>query len=147
MVRVKPGPRLGLFLLLLATLLVASLLRHSRLELAWSDRHQLAVMPSSEPALLRRFPDPTVVRVGHNYYAYGTTINYLNLPVLQSRDLLTWTARASNDPNRWWLNDAMPTTGSWSRIKRLVGVHWVDVGATCHSSRPLLLGGLLFTRC
>lgn len=119
-VRVKPGPRLGLFLLLLATLLVASLLgafparaRVERPAPVGSDAFKASLPYSGD------FPDPTVVRVGHNYYAYGTTINYLNLPVLQSRDLLTWTARASNDPNRWWLNDAMPTTGSWSRIREV----------------------------
>lgn len=74
------------------------------------------------------FPDPSVLRVGNTFYAYGTTINYLNLPVLSSTDLITWTARATNDPARWWLNDAMPTTGSWSEITqvglRTFGATW-----------------------
>lgn len=65
------------------------------------------------------FPDPSVLRVGNTYYAYGTTINFLNLPVVSSRDLITWTARSSNDPNRWWLNDAMPVTGSWTQISKV----------------------------
>lgn len=74
------------------------------------------------------FPDPSVLRVGNTYYAYGTTINYLNLPVIHSTDLVTWTARATNDPDRWWLNDAMPITGSWSEItqvgRRTFGATW-----------------------
>lgn len=61
------------------------------------------------------FPDPTVLRVGRTYFAYATTIAYLNLPVLTSTDLVHWTARASNDPQgRWFLNDAMPAAAPWA---------------------------------
>jgi hypothetical protein len=74
------------------------------------------------------FPDPSVLRVGNTYYAYGTTINFLNLPVMSSRDLITWTARTSNDPDRWWLNDAMPIAGSWVQTtkvgRRFFGATW-----------------------
>ena len=38
------------------------------------------------------FPDPSVLRVGSTWYAYGTTISSLNLPVMASSDLVHWRA-------------------------------------------------------
>lgn len=39
------------------------------------------------------FPDPTVVRLGSRYVASATTTANLNLPVMTSTDLRTWTPR------------------------------------------------------
>ncbi len=59
------------------------------------------------------FPDPTVWRVGSRYYATSTTIAALNLPLMSSTDLRTWTPKPSSDPDRPWLNDGMDQTPSW----------------------------------
>jgi beta-xylosidase len=58
------------------------------------------------------FPDPSVIRVGPEYYAYSTTSNGLNVPSLSSTDLKTWHARAgtTTDPT----GDALPRTPVWS---------------------------------
>jgi beta-xylosidase len=63
------------------------------------------------------FPDPTVWRVGRRYYAAATTVAALNLPVMTSADLRTWTARSSSDPARPSLNDAMPTPPAWAQTQ------------------------------
>src|SRR5688500_2105368 len=39
------------------------------------------------------FPDPSVVRDGSTYVAFGTATGGAYLPVMTSPDLLTWTAR------------------------------------------------------
>jgi beta-xylosidase len=63
------------------------------------------------------FPDPTVWRVGGRFYAAATTVSALNLPVLTSTDLRTWTTRPANDSATPWLNDALPTAASWARTQ------------------------------
>jgi hypothetical protein len=59
-----------------------------------------------EPAKVytQNFPDPHVLRVGSDYYAYGTGTGGSYLPIMSSRDQVTWVAReayrsgpASND--------------------------------------------------
>lgn len=62
------------------------------------------------------FPDPSVLRVGAQYYAYSTTIAALNLPMTMSTDLRTWVARASADPAQPWLNDAMAGPAAWAQL-------------------------------
>jgi beta-xylosidase len=44
------------------------------------------------------FPDPSVLRVGPVYYAYGTATGGAYLPVLHSTDLRTWTTRSAYAP-------------------------------------------------
>lgn len=61
------------------------------------------------------FPDPTVWRVGGRFYASATSVAALNLPVLTSTDLRTWTTRAASDPAEPWLNDALPSPARWSQ--------------------------------
>jgi beta-xylosidase len=39
------------------------------------------------------FPDPAILKVGRTYFAYGTTISSLNLPVMSSTDLVHWQSR------------------------------------------------------
>jgi hypothetical protein len=65
------------------------------------------------------FPDPSVVRVGSTYYAYGTSTGGAYLPVMTSTDLVTWTARRAYDPgpplnSDPYFNDALPYPAAWS---------------------------------
>lgn len=47
------------------------------------------------PVFDRPFPDPQVLQMGSNYYAYGTTLPWEPqdhlFPILHSRDLVHWT--------------------------------------------------------
>lgn len=71
------------------------------------------------------FADPTVWRAGDRWFAASTNTAGRSLPVLSSTDLTTWVPRASSDPQRPWLNDAMPTGPSWSVTRRLDGrTYW-----------------------
>jgi beta-xylosidase len=60
------------------------------------------------PVFTRDFPDPMVLKVGRDYYAYGTTTAWEPLdhefPILHSRDLVHWR----------YVGDAMTTTPAWS---------------------------------
>lgn len=58
------------------------------------------------------FPDPAVLRVGLNYYAYSTTSGGRNVPVLISSDLKTWRANPGTRANP--SGDALPRTPLWS---------------------------------
>jgi beta-xylosidase len=60
------------------------------------------------------FADPWITKSGDTYYAYATNTANLNLPVLTSKDLVTWKARASYD-SKWWHNDGMPKPGRWTQ--------------------------------
>ncbi len=64
------------------------------------------------------FADPSLLRVGGTYYAYGTSTGGAYLPVMRSTDLRTWIARPAYDPgyplNRdKYFNDALPYPASW----------------------------------
>ncbi len=60
------------------------------------------------PVLNINFPDPTVIKVGDSYYAYGTNISHsnksYNVPVAISTDLKTWRLVA----------DALPKKPDWA---------------------------------
>ncbi|MFN2522266.1 MAG: glycoside hydrolase family 43 protein, partial [Mycobacteriales bacterium] len=64
------------------------------------------------------FPDPDVLHVGTDYYAYGTSTGGAYLPVMRSTDLTTWIARPAYDPgpplnSDPYFNDALPYPASW----------------------------------
>ncbi|MCA1719892.1 MAG: glycoside hydrolase family 43 protein [Actinobacteria bacterium] len=64
------------------------------------------------------FPDPSVLRVGNGFVAYGTSTGGAYLPAMTSTDLRTWTARPAYDPGRPlnsdpYFNDALPYPASW----------------------------------
>jgi beta-xylosidase len=67
------------------------------------------------------FPDPSVWRVGQHYFAVATTVAALNLPLMTSTDLRTWTTLRATDPAKPRLNDAMPTPASWARNQAASG--------------------------
>ncbi|MET3963353.1 beta-xylosidase [Marmoricola sp. OAE513] len=58
------------------------------------------------------FPDPAVLRVGLNYYAFSTTSYGLNVPALTSTDLKSWRAVHGTSANP--TGDALPRTPVWS---------------------------------
>jgi beta-xylosidase len=57
-----------------------------------------------DPVLTRDFPDPDVLKVGDEYFAYATNANLRNVQVAVSRDLVEW--ERLND-------DALPQLPSW----------------------------------
>lgn len=60
------------------------------------------------PVFARDFPDPNVLKVGGDYYAYGTSTAWEpynhEFPILHSRDLVHWR----------YVGDALTTTPAWS---------------------------------
>lgn len=67
-----------------------------------------------EPGQVYRgdFPDPWILRIGPHYYAWSTTSDGLNLPMLTSTDLRTWRARPATADSP--TGDALPTPAAWS---------------------------------
>jgi beta-xylosidase len=58
----------------------------------------------TNPVLDRDFPDPDVLSVGDNYYAYATNSNQLNIQAARSADLVHWEL----------LGDALPELPAWA---------------------------------
>lgn len=63
------------------------------------------------------FPDPSVLRVGRGYVAYGTTAGGRNLPVLSSPNLKVWRARRATRLNP--AGDAMVRVARWAQGSRV----------------------------
>lgn len=59
---------------------------------------------SSAPARPGDFPDPFVLKVGTRYYAYSTQVLFVNVPVVQSTDLKSWSS----------MGEALPKLPSWA---------------------------------
>ncbi len=68
---------------------------------ATSAAHSAA---TGEPVLDEEFPDPDVLKVNDNYYAYATNANALNVRAARSSDLLTWQLAET---------DVLPMLPSW----------------------------------
>lgn len=98
------------------------------------------------PVFAKDFPDPNVLRVGADYYAYSTTTGWEPqghlFPILHSRDLVHWTYVGdafTSSPNwglgDWWAPDVIERHGTYylyyvgKGVK--AGVHCVAV-ATAH---------------
>ena len=64
------------------------------------------------------FPDPTIVRDGNTYWAYGTSTGGSLMPAMSSTNLVTWTPRPAYSPNPYngdpFFNDSFPVPPSWS---------------------------------
>jgi beta-xylosidase len=58
------------------------------------------------------FPDPWIMRIGPRYYAYSTTSDKINVPMLTSTNLRTWIARPPTADNP--RGDALVTPAAWS---------------------------------
>lgn len=71
------------------------------------------------------FPDPSIIRDGGTYYAYGATTGGAYLPIMSSTDLVHWTARPAYSGAPWgvsdpFFNDGLPQPASWG-VSRNVG--------------------------
>ena len=58
----------------------------------------------TNPVLDQDFPDPDLLRVGDEYYAYATNADSVNIPVARSADLVHWDV----------LEDPLPILPSWA---------------------------------
>jgi hypothetical protein len=97
-------------------------------QVAASARTQRPMPVGSDPftagaAYHGDFPDPTVWRVGARYYAASTTVAGLNLPLMSSTDLRTWTARPRSNAADPWSQDALPTPPPWARKQQTASGH------------------------
>ena len=60
------------------------------------------------------FADPTIIRLGNQYFAHATTTAQLSMPILSSTDLRTWTARPASDPATPWSQDGLSQPAAWA---------------------------------
>ena len=65
------------------------------------------------------FSDPSIVRIGHTWYAYATTLSWLNLPMMRSRHLKAWFPVART--HRRWSRDGLPQPPRWAKTRRIRG--------------------------
>lgn len=88
-----------------ATLLVfgAVAIATSPAAVAGIPRSGSVSLVADAPAYDGDFADPSVLVVGSTYYAYSTNANSDNVPVIESTDLVHWSA----------IGDAMPILPSW----------------------------------
>ena len=63
------------------------------------------------------FSDPSIIRVGRTWYAYATTLSWLNLPMMRSRNLHTWYPVSRG--HRRWSRDGLPAPPRWARTTRI----------------------------
>ena len=74
-------------------------------------------VPSAAPSYQGDFPDPYVLHVGRTYYAFATGDARVHLRVMQSKDLINWTANSDpysmTEPHRK-LPEALPTLPGWA---------------------------------
>ena len=62
----------------------------------------------NNPVIRGDFPDPTVIRVGEDYYAAGTTSDFApSYPLYHSKDLVNWNKIGAvfNNPPEWIKGD------------------------------------------
>lgn len=90
------------------------------------------------------FADPTVLRVGRTYVAASTTTANVNLPVMTSTDLVTWTPTAADDPlgapPAWAavkaFRGAVPLISQWAPSLARVGDRYVAAFSAAISLEP-----------
>ena len=73
------------------------------------------------------FPDPDVLKVGDNYYAYATNTEGTNIQVATSTDLVTWTPQG----------DALPDLPDWAEPE--FGYAWAPEVTTAAGGSPYLM--------
>jgi hypothetical protein len=66
------------------------------------------------------FPDPFILTVGNQYYAYATNSAAGNIQIIQSSDLTHWTT----------LGDALPHEASWAKPGATWGPSVIQLGST-----------------
>ncbi len=78
----------------------------------------------SNPVLPGDFPDPSVVRVGQDYYSVHSTFQYFpGIPVMHSRDLVHWAhiGHVLADPSHVDLRFAADSRGVWAPDIEYIG--------------------------
>jgi beta-xylosidase len=86
---------------------------------ASADPRRGAVQPAPVLSYGGDFPDPHVLVVGRVYYAYSTNVAGLNVPVMSSTDLTSWTATSDAlrplpgwaSPGRTWAPTVLAKSG------------------------------------
>ncbi len=95
------------------------------------------------PTIAGFHPDPSIVRVGEDYYLACSTFEYLpGIPVFHSRDLATWTrvGHVAERPGQLALEQVPTGGGAWApTIRHHDGRFWVAV------TDAMGRGTLLFT--
>lgn len=81
------------------------------------------------------FPDPGILKVGRTYFAYGTSISSLNLPVMSSTDLVHWQSRGEGlqRPAVWaqqHRSGDRTVATTWAPSVTHIGVSYVHAYAT-----------------
>lgn len=69
--------------------------------------------PSFVPVYRDNFPDPHVVPYDGQFVAYATNAG-VNMPMLTSRDLITW-SRVTDPANPKKMRDGLPKLGAWAK--------------------------------
>ena len=86
---------------------------------------------STSPARAGDFPDPYIVRSGSTYYAYSTQVMYVNVPVVTSSNLKSWSRIAEALPK-------LPTWAGWGHTWApavwKVGTRWVMYYTVRHAA-------------
>lgn len=90
------------------------------------------------------FADPTVLRVGGSYVVASTTTANVNLPVMTSTDLVTWTPTTAGDPlaqpPAWAAvkgqRDRVPLISQWAPSLARVGDRYVAAFSAAVSLVP-----------
>ncbi|GFJ92606.1 hypothetical protein Prum_062480 [Phytohabitans rumicis] len=100
-------------------------------------------MRLANPTIAGFYPDPSVVRVGDDYYLACSTFEYLpGIPVFHSRDLVSWTrvGHVVGRPEQLAVGQVPTGGGAWApTIRHHDGLFWVAV------TDALGRGTLLFT--
>jgi beta-xylosidase len=86
---------------------------------ARADPRRGALQPAPVLSYGGDFPDPHVLVVGRVYYAYSTNVAGLNVPVMSSTDLTSWTATSDAlrplpgwaSPGRTWAPTVLAKSG------------------------------------
>lgn len=93
----QPGFTVALLCAMTAAAMAAEPVSSARFErFSYAGQSQERTTPQAgqfaNPVLAGYFPDPSVVRVGDDYYLVNSSFtNFPGLPVMHSRDLVTWT--------------------------------------------------------
>lgn len=101
------SPRSGLALVIVTTLF--SVILAAPVSLA-AAAEQTVALTVTGPVIHSDAPDPSILVVGHTYYAFITNSGGNNLPVYESTDLVNWQL----------VGDAMPVLPSWAEV----GLSW-----------------------
>jgi hypothetical protein len=96
------------------------------------------------PVLPGDYPDPSVIRVGQDFYATATTSEWAPLfPILHSRDLVNWTNTGSVFHKRpdwavgnFWAPEIAQFKGHLLHLLRRSKTEWPPLHRSSHRQKP-----------